>query len=57
MNKQFKMSLLLEELDELFIQQGFHNVTSMYLLRKTINHEKDLSVDRVFVQAIYTKSF
>uniref|UniRef100_A0A0R3RU91 tRNA N(3)-methylcytidine methyltransferase n=1 Tax=Elaeophora elaphi TaxID=1147741 RepID=A0A0R3RU91_9BILA len=47
----------LEELDELFTQQGFHKVTSTYLLRKTINHQKDVSVDRVFVQAVYNKSF
>ncbi|KAM3723312.1 SWI/SNF chromatin-remodeling accessory subunit [Dirofilaria immitis] len=45
----------LEELDDLFIEQGFRKVKSTYLLRKTVNHQKDLSVDRVFVQAVYAK--
>uniref|UniRef100_A0A915Q4M1 tRNA N(3)-methylcytidine methyltransferase n=1 Tax=Setaria digitata TaxID=48799 RepID=A0A915Q4M1_9BILA len=45
----------LEEMDGLFIQQGFHKVTSAYLLRKTINHQKDASVNRVFIQAVYIK--
>ncbi|OZC09458.1 methyltransferase domain protein [Onchocerca flexuosa] len=47
----------LEELDELFTRQGFHKVISTYLLRKTVNHQKNLSVDRVFVQAVYAKLF
>ncbi|VDN06759.1 unnamed protein product [Thelazia callipaeda] len=46
----------LEEVDRLFQQKGFHKVTSMYLSRKTVNHQKNLSVDRVFIQAAYMKS-
>ncbi|KAL4003550.1 Methyltransferase domain family protein [Acanthocheilonema viteae] len=53
----YYFKLVSEELDELFIQHGFHKVISTYLLRKTINHQKDVSVDRVFVQAVYIKPF
>lgn len=44
-----------EELDELFKNAGFRVKQSEYLSRKTVNHQKRLSVDRVFVQGVYTR--
>uniref|UniRef100_A0A183EX31 SAM-dependent methyltransferase n=1 Tax=Gongylonema pulchrum TaxID=637853 RepID=A0A183EX31_9BILA len=42
-------------LDDLFISEGFQKETSEYLLRRTTNHQKGISVDRVFVQAVFKK--
>lgn len=44
-----------DELDLLFTNSGFRVERSEYLFRKTVNHQKGLSVDRVFVQNVYVK--
>uniref|UniRef100_A0A915B783 tRNA N(3)-methylcytidine methyltransferase n=1 Tax=Parascaris univalens TaxID=6257 RepID=A0A915B783_PARUN len=45
----------LEDLEEIFVGEGYRVERSEYLLRKTVNHEKKLCVDRVFVQAVFIK--
>ncbi|KAI6238068.1 hypothetical protein M3Y99_00734100 [Aphelenchoides fujianensis] len=44
-----------EELRELFEANGFECTRCEYLHRKTTNHEKGLSVDRVFVQGRFKR--
>uniref|UniRef100_A0A0M3HV49 tRNA N(3)-methylcytidine methyltransferase n=1 Tax=Ascaris lumbricoides TaxID=6252 RepID=A0A0M3HV49_ASCLU len=46
----------LEELEEIFISEGYRIERSEYLFRKTVNHEKNLCVNRVFVQAVFIKT-
>lgn len=45
-----------EELEEIFISEGYRIERSEYLFRKTVNHEKNLCVNRVFVQAVFIKT-
>ncbi|VDM40025.1 unnamed protein product, partial [Toxocara canis] len=45
----------LEELEQLFLAEGYSVKRSEYLFRKTVNHEKNLAVDRVFVQAVFVR--
>ncbi|VDM64061.1 unnamed protein product [Angiostrongylus costaricensis] len=45
----------LEELVDLFEAAGFRCVRKEYLHRQTVNHQKQLSVPRVFVQARFVK--
>ncbi|VDP22228.1 unnamed protein product [Heligmosomoides polygyrus] len=46
----------LEELVNLFEEAGFRCVHKEYLHRQTINHQKQLNVPRIFVQARFVKS-
>ncbi|CAJ0598819.1 unnamed protein product [Cylicocyclus nassatus] len=45
----------LEELEELFKCAGFECVRKEYLHRQTVNHQKNLNVPRIFVQARFLK--
>ncbi|VDL76470.1 unnamed protein product [Nippostrongylus brasiliensis] len=45
----------LEELAELFERSGFRCVHKEYLHRQTVNHQKQLNVPRIFVQARFVK--
>lgn len=45
----------LEELQKLFEANGFKTDKCEYLFKKTTNFEKNLSVDRVFVQGRFQK--
>ncbi|KIH48338.1 hypothetical protein ANCDUO_21594, partial [Ancylostoma duodenale] len=45
----------IEELIELFDAAGFECVHKEYLHRQTINHQKQLNVPRIFVQARFVK--
>ncbi|RCN41917.1 hypothetical protein ANCCAN_12131 [Ancylostoma caninum] len=45
----------IEELVELFEAAGFECVHKEYLHRQTINHQKQLNVPRIFVQARFVK--
>lgn len=47
--------IFLEEMDEMFLSEGFRKEKSTYLLRQTVNHQKGIAVNRVFVQAVYVK--
>ncbi|VDN37987.1 unnamed protein product [Cylicostephanus goldi] len=44
-----------EELAELFERAGFECVRKEYLHRQTVNHQKNLNVPRIFVQARFLK--
>ncbi|KHJ90853.1 methyltransferase domain protein, partial [Oesophagostomum dentatum] len=46
----------IEEIVELFQAAGFECVHKEYLHRQTINHQKQLNVPRIFVQARFVKS-
>ncbi|VDM67964.1 unnamed protein product [Strongylus vulgaris] len=45
----------IEELEELFKSAGFVCLRKEYLHRQTINHQKQLNVPRIFVQARFVK--
>uniref|UniRef100_A0A0K0F9S1 tRNA N(3)-methylcytidine methyltransferase n=1 Tax=Strongyloides venezuelensis TaxID=75913 RepID=A0A0K0F9S1_STRVS len=45
----------LNEIKSLFVNYGCEVVSCEYLFRKTVNHKKNLSVDRVFVQGVFKK--
>lgn len=44
-----------EELSQLFENAGFTTIRQEYLYRQTVNHQKELNVPRIFVQARFIK--
>uniref|UniRef100_A0A1I7YSC1 PXA domain-containing protein n=1 Tax=Steinernema glaseri TaxID=37863 RepID=A0A1I7YSC1_9BILA len=44
-----------EELEELFTKNGFKAERVEYLFRQTVNHQKQLSVQRIFLQGRFTR--
>uniref|UniRef100_A0A0K0EDI8 tRNA N(3)-methylcytidine methyltransferase n=1 Tax=Strongyloides stercoralis TaxID=6248 RepID=A0A0K0EDI8_STRER len=45
----------LDEIKSLFTSFNCETICCEYLFRKTVNHKKNLSVDRVFVQGVFKK--
>lgn len=46
----------LNELENLFISNGFQTRTNVYVLRETTNIKEKLKISRVFVQSKFIKS-